>query len=154
MHEIVDPGHSNPDCREPRIVISWTSIRQNSQTDVYTETEISSFQRNYHHCVHRKLPIWQLPVQPVANISSKWRYFVSVYTMSIWRPLPSEVLCVKATSRSSRWSLDAELPSGPVSRGQGPVRCPHGGPPGEPTAPPVLPSPGGPDAGESSSLFH
>ena len=41
----------------------------------YTETKMSSFWRNFHHWLHWKLSFWQLPVQPVMNISSKWRLF-------------------------------------------------------------------------------
>ena len=39
-----------------------------------TETEMS-FCRNFHHWLHRKLSFWQLPVQPVMEISLKWRHF-------------------------------------------------------------------------------
>ena len=42
---------------------------------IYTETKMSSFWRNFHHWLHWKLSFWQLPVQPVMNISSKWRLF-------------------------------------------------------------------------------
>ena len=41
----------------------------------YTETEMSSFWWNFHHWLHWKLSKWQLPVQPVMKISSKWRHF-------------------------------------------------------------------------------
>ena len=41
----------------------------------HTETKMSSFWRNFHHWLHWKLSFWQLPVQPVMNISSKWRLF-------------------------------------------------------------------------------
>ena len=40
-----------------------------------TETEKSSFWWNVHHWLHWKLSKWQLPVQPVMKISSKWRHF-------------------------------------------------------------------------------
>ena len=33
------------------------------------------FWRNFHHWLHWKLSKWQLPVQPVMTISSKWRHF-------------------------------------------------------------------------------
>ena len=42
---------------------------------IYTETEMSSFWWNFHHWLHWKLSKWQLPVQPVIKISSKWRHF-------------------------------------------------------------------------------
>ena len=49
---------------------------------IYTETEMSSFWWNFHHWLHWKLSKWQLPVQPVMKISSKWRHFrFSVYHM-------------------------------------------------------------------------
>ena len=40
-----------------------------------TETKMSSFWWNFHHWLHRKLSFWQLLVQPVMKISSKWRHF-------------------------------------------------------------------------------
>ena len=40
-----------------------------------TETEMSSFWRNFHHWLHRKLSKWQLSVQSVIKISSKWQHF-------------------------------------------------------------------------------
>ena len=42
---------------------------------IYTETKMSSFWRNFNHWLHWKLSFWQLPVQPVMKISSKWRHF-------------------------------------------------------------------------------
>ena len=48
-----------------RQTIAWTS----------TETKMSSFWWNFHHWLHWKLSKWQLPVQPVIKISSKWRHF-------------------------------------------------------------------------------
>ena len=42
---------------------------------IYTETKMSSFWRNFHHWLHRKLSFWQFSVQPVMKISSKWRHF-------------------------------------------------------------------------------
>ena len=40
-----------------------------------TETKMSSFWWNFHHWLHWKLSKWQLPVQPMMKISSKWRHF-------------------------------------------------------------------------------
>ena len=48
-------------------------LRVSGQTD--TESEMSSFWWNFHHWLHWKLSKWQLPVQPVIKISSKWRHF-------------------------------------------------------------------------------
>ena len=51
----------------------------------HTETEKSSFWWNVHHWLHWKLSKWQLPVQPVMKISSKWRHFCfSVITCPLW----------------------------------------------------------------------
>ena len=44
---------------------------------------MSSFWRNFHHWLHWKLSFWQLSVQPVMKISSKWRHF----RFSEWRKL-------------------------------------------------------------------
>ena len=41
----------------------------------YTETEMSSFLWNFHHWLHWKLSKWQLSVQTMMKISSKWRHF-------------------------------------------------------------------------------
>ena len=41
----------------------------------YTTTMISSFWRHFRHWLHRKLSFWQLPMQPMTKMSSKWRYF-------------------------------------------------------------------------------
>ena len=50
----------------------WTG---SALVQAITETKMSSFWRNFHHWLHWKLSFWQLPVQPVMNISSKWRLF-------------------------------------------------------------------------------
>ena len=42
---------------------------------IITETKMSSFWWKFHHWLHRKLSFWQLSVQPVMKISSKWRHF-------------------------------------------------------------------------------
>ena len=39
-----------------------------------TETKVSSFWRNLCHWLHRKLSKWQISVQPVTKISSKWQH--------------------------------------------------------------------------------
>ena len=48
----------------------------------YTETGMSAFWWNVHHWLHWKLSIWQLPVQPVMKISSKWQHPL----FSVWLP--------------------------------------------------------------------
>ena len=50
-------------------------LRCVSDGNPLTETEMSSFWWNFHHWLHWKLSKWQLPVQPVMKISSKWRHF-------------------------------------------------------------------------------
>ena len=49
-----------------------------------TETEKSSFWWNIHHWLHWKLSTWQLPVQLVMKISSKWHFCFSDYTCRCW----------------------------------------------------------------------
>ena len=45
-----------------------------SRTFRITAVEMS-FWWNFYHRLHRKLSKWQLPVQPMMKISSKWQYF-------------------------------------------------------------------------------
>ena len=59
-------------------VLHWFSASVPAM--MYTETEMSSFWWNFHHWLHWKLSKWQLPVQPVIKISSKWRHF----RFSVW----------------------------------------------------------------------
>ena len=51
-----------------------SAIRHGSGSSSYTKTKMSSFWRNFNHWLHWKLSFWQLPVQPVMKISSKWRH--------------------------------------------------------------------------------
>ena len=51
------------------------SVKAHQDRVSHTETEMSSFWWNFHHWLHWKLSKWQLPVQPVIKISSKWRHF-------------------------------------------------------------------------------
>ena len=63
---------------KPCISILNKKVFSKSDADLkstYTETEMSSFWWNFHHWLHWKLSKWQLPVQPVMKISSKWRHF-------------------------------------------------------------------------------
>ena len=41
---------------------------------IYTEMKLT-FVRNFHHCLHWKMLKWQLPVQPMTKILSKWHHF-------------------------------------------------------------------------------
>ena len=44
---------------------------------IITKMEMLSFWWNFHHWLHWKLSFWQLPVQPVIKISSKWHFHFS-----------------------------------------------------------------------------
>ena len=57
-----------------------------------TETKMSSFWRNFNHWLHWKLSFWQLPVQPVTKISSKWRHFR--FSECHWNLFPSAQLTI------------------------------------------------------------
>ena len=46
--------------------------------------EMSSFWWNFHHWLHWKLSFWQLPVQAVMKISSKWHFHFSAATCTWW----------------------------------------------------------------------
>ena len=46
------------------------------------DRKMMSFWRNFHHWLHRKLSKWQLSVQSVIKISSKWHHF----RFSEWLP--------------------------------------------------------------------
>ena len=72
-----------PPCNEMPSHCWWrydvTALRSNSwytmADRLSTETKMSSFWWKFHHWLHRKLSFWQLSVQPVMKISSKWRHF-------------------------------------------------------------------------------
>ena len=58
--------------------LSFGCICINSSTclfNSFTETEMLLFWWHFHHWLHWKLSFWQLPVQPVMKISSKWQHF-------------------------------------------------------------------------------
>ena len=50
-----------------------------------TKTEMLSFWQNFNHWLHQKLARWQLPVQPVIKIPSKWRQlcFIEGYSIKL-----------------------------------------------------------------------
>ena len=54
---------------------------------MFTETEMLSFWWNFNHWLHRKLSFWQLSVQPVMKISSKWRHFCLCYRETVTKTL-------------------------------------------------------------------
>ena len=49
--------------------------------------EMLSFWWNFHHWLHRKLSLWQLPVQSVIEILSKWQHFC--FGVSAWYNMTS-----------------------------------------------------------------
>ena len=59
----------------------------NTYSCKFTETKMSSFWWNFHHWLHWKLSFWQLSVQPVMKISSKWRHFR--FSVGAVIPLPN-----------------------------------------------------------------
>ena len=67
-------GRRNSSALEIELRISCTNPSIHSIPRL-TETKMSSFWRNFNHWLHWKLSFWQLPVQPVMKISSKWRHF-------------------------------------------------------------------------------
>ena len=77
------PSHLVPNMRAMLIIEQWyLSPRMTrmlffiwESTLCITETETYSFWWHFHHWLHLKLSKWQLPVQPLMKISSKWRHF-------------------------------------------------------------------------------
>ena len=81
-YPVFSSGHcSSSKVRAPVEEIYEYPFFQMSCTDLTTwqctntETQMSSFWRNFHHWLHRKLSKWQLSVQSVIKISSKWQHF-------------------------------------------------------------------------------
>ena len=66
IHDIYEP---------PKVLRIQYNFILDKNWVMFTETKMSSFWRNFNHCLHWKLSCWQLPVQPVMKISSKWRHF-------------------------------------------------------------------------------
>ena len=60
------------------------SQKTTHSSPIYTETKMSSFWQNFNHWLHWKLSFWQLPVQPMMKISSKWRHFRFSDKGEIW----------------------------------------------------------------------
>ena len=86
---------------------------------IYTETEMLSFWWNFNHWLHRKLSFWQLSVQPVMKISSKWRHFCfsDMYIRELgyrrWWPVAcsvswtSDILIINRIHKNNlRWNMD------------------------------------------------
>ena len=59
----------------------------------FTETEMLPYRWNFHHWLHWKLPKWQLLVQPVMKVLSKWWHFCfNVCCLISARPLHETML--------------------------------------------------------------
>ena len=58
---------------------------------------MSSFWQYFHHWLHWKLSCWQLPVQPMMKISSKWRHFrfSALHNEPVWFTKISKELCTR-----------------------------------------------------------
>ena len=86
--------------------------RMHGKFSPITETEMSSFWWHFHHWLHWKLSFWQLPVQLVMKISSKWQHFRFSDVALFWGwivPCPGSWLMIAGlTTRDSKhcwWSL-------------------------------------------------
>ena len=79
----------------------WLCIYANN--DNYTEPEMSSFWRNFHHWLHRKLSFWQLSVQPVMKFRQNDDIFGSVYVD--YKHKRNEVICdvLKINTNNIYW---------------------------------------------------
>ena len=69
------PGRDELSVQSVMIPDKWNRWENMYSLILFTETKMSSFWRNFNHWLHWKLSFWQLPVQPVMKISSKWRHF-------------------------------------------------------------------------------
>ena len=58
---------------ETKMSSFWQPMHRNKPNITYL-----SFWQNFHHWCHWKLSFWQLPVQPVMKVSSKWHLHFSV----------------------------------------------------------------------------
>ena len=73
-------------------------------TSLNTETKMSSFWQNFHHWLHRKLSFWQLSVQPVNKISSKWQHFCSIeYVLITWHQMEHKL--ISKTNINNCWCI-------------------------------------------------
>ena len=69
-----------------------------------------SFWWKFHHWLHWKLSIWQLSVQPMMKISSKWRYFrVSVADKSSKEIVMMAVIIVSQALVCGQISADSTV---------------------------------------------
>ena len=87
-------------------VIKWKHFPR------YTETQMSSFWRNFHHWLHRKLSKWQLSVQSVIKISSKWQQFRFSELLAIYvgnSPVPGKFPIQRPVTRSFDVFFDLPL---------------------------------------------
>ena len=83
------------------------------------ETKMSSFWRNFYHWLHWKLSFWQLPMQPVMKISSKWKHFRFSARLCWFNSLSNQQRkhqgCALLVRGIHRWMMD--------SHHKGPLMC-------------------------------
>ena len=92
----------------------------------FTETKMSSFWRNFHHWLHCKLSFWQLSVQPVMKISSKWGHFrfsVGLIKINLCRHGERYLHRVLASAISISVATMSEVISGKLKWHIGPHIC-------------------------------
>ena len=90
-------------------ILSWS---QYAAIPWNTETKMSSFWRNLRHCPHWKLSKWQLPVQSMTKISSKWWQFCSVllsvcHRSFVWRIYLPIGLVVQMDQLCRTWMISS-----------------------------------------------
>ena len=90
----------------------WNRIPYAGKTEAtwsYTEMEMLSFWQKFHHWPHWKLSFWQLSVQPVAKILSKWQHFH--YSVNSNFSIMGSQIESPGTNMGPTWVLSA--PDGP-----------------------------------------
>ena len=76
---------------------------------------MSSFWWNSHHWLHWKLSKWQLPVQSVMKISSKWRHFCfsvsNIYLNESWNTISSQhnKICIWSQWHQFQYSISRKI---------------------------------------------
>ena len=97
-----------------------------------TEMEMLSFWWNFHHWLHWKLSKWQLPVQSMMKISSKWWHLcLNVVQIVLWfgtggfNPYCSGLFHYIGLILASYWSVMV-CSQGLISWAWHPSSCSHG----------------------------
>ena len=78
-------------------ILVYNCFPYGNDTTASTETEMLSFWWNFNHWLHRKLSFWQLSVQPVMKISSKWRHFCFSVPLTILECNLKHIQCPPVT---------------------------------------------------------